>query len=90
VTHDQAEALAISDTVAVMEGGKILAMGAPREIYGAPGSRFVADFIGMTTSCAAVPSRRRGPTAVAASKSRSARCIAASRAPSGPATRSMC
>jgi iron(III) transport system ATP-binding protein len=48
VTHDQAEALAISDTVAVMEGGKILAMGAPREIYGAPGSRFVADFIGMT------------------------------------------
>ena len=48
VTHDQAEALAISDTIAVMEGGKILAMGAPREIYGTPGSRFVADFIGMT------------------------------------------
>ena len=48
VTHDQAEALAISDTIAVMEGGKILALGSPREIYGAPGSRFVADFIGMT------------------------------------------
>jgi len=48
VTHDQAEALEISETVAVMEGGKILAMGAPREIYGAPGNRFVADFIGMT------------------------------------------
>jgi len=48
VTHDQTEALAISDTIAVMEGGKILAMGAPREIYGTPGSRFVADFIGMT------------------------------------------
>ena len=48
VTHDQAEALAISDTIAVMEGGKILALGTPREIYGAPGSRFVADFIGMT------------------------------------------
>jgi iron(III) transport system ATP-binding protein len=48
VTHDQAEALAISDTVAVMEAGKILAMGAPRSIYAAPGSRFVADFIGQT------------------------------------------
>jgi len=48
VTHDQAEALAISDAIAVMEGGKILASGTPREIYGAPGSRFVADFIGMT------------------------------------------
>ncbi len=48
VTHDQSEALAISDTIAVMEGGKILSLGAPREIYGAPGNRFVADFIGMT------------------------------------------
>jgi iron(III) transport system ATP-binding protein len=48
VTHDQSEALAISDTIAVMEGGKILALGAPREIYGAPASRFVADFVGMT------------------------------------------
>jgi iron(III) transport system ATP-binding protein len=48
VTHDQTEALAISDTIAVMEGGKILAMGTSREIYGAPGNRFVADFVGLT------------------------------------------
>jgi iron(III) transport system ATP-binding protein len=48
VTHDQTEALAISDTIAVMEGGNVLAMGSPREIYGTPGSRFVADFVGMT------------------------------------------
>jgi iron(III) transport system ATP-binding protein len=48
VTHDQAEALALSDTIAVMEAGKILALGAPRDIYGAPGSRFVADFVGST------------------------------------------
>jgi iron(III) transport system ATP-binding protein len=48
VTHDQAEALALSDTIAVMEAGKILAMGTPREIYGAPGNRFVADFVGST------------------------------------------
>jgi len=48
VTHDQTEALAISDTIAVMERGKVLARGSPREIYGTPGSRFVADFVGMT------------------------------------------
>ena len=48
VTHDQTEALAISDTIAVMEGGKILSMGSPREIYGEPGNRFVADFVGTT------------------------------------------
>jgi len=48
VTHDQTEALAISDRIAVMEAGKILAVGTPREIYGAPASRFVADFVGMT------------------------------------------
>ncbi|MBI3014153.1 MAG: ABC transporter ATP-binding protein [Candidatus Tectomicrobia bacterium] len=48
VTHDQTEALAISDTIAVMEGGTILSMGSPREIYGEPGNRFVADFVGLT------------------------------------------
>jgi iron(III) transport system ATP-binding protein len=48
VTHDQAEALALSDTIAVMEAGKILALGSPREIYAAPASRFVADFVGST------------------------------------------
>jgi len=48
VTHDQAEALALSDTIAVMEAGKILALGPPREIYAAPASRFVADFVGST------------------------------------------
>jgi iron(III) transport system ATP-binding protein len=48
VTHDQAEALAISDTIAVMDAGRILAMGEPREIYAAPASRFVADFVGLS------------------------------------------
>jgi len=48
VTHDQTEALAISDTIAVMEGGKILSMGSPRDIYGEPENRFVADFVGLT------------------------------------------
>jgi iron(III) transport system ATP-binding protein len=48
VTHDQAEALAISDTIGVMDRGRILSMGGPREIYGAPASRFVADFVGLS------------------------------------------
>jgi spermidine/putrescine transport system ATP-binding protein len=46
VTHDQEEALAMSDRIAVMRGGHVLQVGEPREIYHNPGSRFVADFIG--------------------------------------------
>ena len=48
VTHDQAEALAISDRIAVMNQGKIAQVGAPKEIYGRPASEFVANFIGRT------------------------------------------
>ncbi len=46
VTHDQEEALAISDHVAVMYGGVIEQMGAPAEMYTAPATPFVAEFIG--------------------------------------------
>ena len=48
VTHDQEEALTMSDRIAVMRDGAILQTGSPREIYEAPASRFVADFIGQT------------------------------------------
>jgi spermidine/putrescine transport system ATP-binding protein len=48
VTHDQDEALTMSDRIAVMSAGKILQLGDPREIYERPRSRFVADFIGET------------------------------------------
>jgi spermidine/putrescine transport system ATP-binding protein len=48
VTHDQDEALTMSDRIAVMNAGKILQLGEPREIYERPSSRFVADFIGET------------------------------------------
>jgi iron(III) transport system ATP-binding protein len=47
VTHDQAEALAMSHQVAVMHRGKIIQTGTPQEIYFRPGSKFVADFIGQ-------------------------------------------
>jgi spermidine/putrescine transport system ATP-binding protein len=48
VTHDQEEALTMSDRIAVMSNGKILQVGTPHEIYEAPTSRFVANFIGET------------------------------------------
>ena len=46
VTHDQGEAMAMSDRVILMNGGRIVQQGAPREIYERPASRFAADFIG--------------------------------------------
>ena len=46
VTHDQEEALAISDRVIVMNGGRIEQIGTPEDIYRRPRSRFVADFVG--------------------------------------------
>src|SRR6476469_5466425 len=46
VTHDQGEALSMSDRIAVMSNGKIEQLGEPREIYDRPASAFVADFIG--------------------------------------------
>jgi iron(III) transport system ATP-binding protein len=48
VTHDQKEALAIADRLAVLDGGRILQTGAPREVYRRPTSRKVAHFIGET------------------------------------------
>jgi putative spermidine/putrescine transport system ATP-binding protein len=49
VTHDQHEALGLSDRVAVMNAGRIEQLGVPREIYERPCTRFVADFIGASS-----------------------------------------
>ena len=46
VTHDQEEALTMSDTVVVMNGGKVQQIGTPEDIYNEPRNAFVADFIG--------------------------------------------
>ncbi|WP_420023785.1 ABC transporter ATP-binding protein [Cereibacter azotoformans] len=48
VTHDQEEALTMSDRIGVMSAGRILQIGPPREIYTRPANRFVASFIGET------------------------------------------
>jgi spermidine/putrescine ABC transporter ATP-binding subunit len=47
VTHDQEEALALSNSIAIMNEGKIHQVGTPKEIYEEPRTRFVADFIGL-------------------------------------------
>jgi spermidine/putrescine transport system ATP-binding protein len=46
VTHDQAEALVVSDRIAVMSEGKIMQFGTPKEVYEQPRTRFVAEFLG--------------------------------------------
>lgn len=48
VTHDQEEALTMSDRIAVMDKGHVLQIGKPQDIYDRPATRFVADFIGET------------------------------------------
>jgi ABC-type Fe3+/spermidine/putrescine transport system ATPase subunit len=47
VTHDQEEALTLSDRIAVFNQGKVFQVGPPKELYERPANRFVADFIGI-------------------------------------------
>ena len=48
VTHDQVEALSLSDRIGVMDAGRLLQVGTPRELYDRPGNSFVRDFLGKT------------------------------------------
>ena len=58
VTHDQSEALALSDRIAVMHQGELQQYGAPREVYTRPANRTVADFMGLVNL---IPARVRRP-----------------------------
>jgi iron(III) transport system ATP-binding protein len=49
VTHDQSEALALSHEIAVMNAGRVVQIGSPRDIYLRPANRFVADFVGVSS-----------------------------------------
>ncbi|AWK84990.1 ABC transporter ATP-binding protein [Azospirillum thermophilum] len=60
VTHDQEEALAVSDRIIVMSGGEIAQDGSPRDLYERPASRFIADFIGDANIVPAVLDGRDG------------------------------
>jgi iron(III) transport system ATP-binding protein len=57
VTHDQEEALSISDWVAVMRGGRLEQFGTPEDVYRTPASRFVAEFV---TQANFLPAQRQG------------------------------
>ncbi len=66
VTHDQEEALMLSDRIAVLEGGRIAQMARPQEIYARPADRFVAEFVGEANllSCQIADVREGRVTAV--------------------------
>jgi len=61
VTHDQEEALSMSDRIAVMSAGQLQQIGTPSDIYEHPANRFVADFIGETNLLDASVSAAQGP-----------------------------
>ena len=63
VTHDQAEALALSDHVAVMHGGRLQQYGTPQDVYARPANRVVADFMGLVNQ---VPAKVAGPSTLEA------------------------
>ena len=63
VTHDQEEALTMSDRIAVMSQGRVQQIGSARDIYEAPVNRFVADFIGETNLLEVMVDRVEGDTA---------------------------
>ncbi len=64
VTHDQEEALTMSDRIVVLDKGVIQQVGTPMEIYNTPQSRFVADFIGETTFFNGLVKRAEGNEAI--------------------------
>jgi iron(III) transport system ATP-binding protein len=65
VTHDQAEALALSDEIAVFNAGRVVQRGSPQNIYSHPASRFVADFIGSANFLSGSVTREAGPDGLA-------------------------
>ena len=83
VTHDQEEALTMSDRVAVMNGGRVEQSGPPQEMYEEPATLFVADFLGVSNLRAAPRPSGRDGGVVHARASATCRC-APCRAPSTP------
>jgi iron(III) transport system ATP-binding protein/putative spermidine/putrescine transport system ATP-binding protein len=62
VTHDQEEALAVSDRIAVMQAGRIEQLGGPVDIYRKPANLFVAQFMGTTNVLTGIAGVRQGET----------------------------
>jgi spermidine/putrescine transport system ATP-binding protein len=83
VTHDQEEALTLSDRIAVMNDGRLLQEGTPDEIYERPRTRFVADFIGQTNLFEGRVEKTGEVIVVRADEGFLLRCSAADFVPSG-------
>ena len=64
VTHDQAEAMALSDVIAVMEKGRISQVGSPRDLYDRPATRFTASFVGVSNRRQTTVARDNGKTMI--------------------------
>ncbi|MBN9031853.1 MAG: ABC transporter ATP-binding protein [Rhizobiales bacterium] len=83
VTHDQSEALTMSDRVAVFNKGKIEQIGTPRQVYDQPATRFVAEFIGETNLVEGVVERVSGGEALVKLPSGATLCAVADSAVAG-------
>ena len=79
VTHDQEEALTMSDRIAVMNKGVALQIGAPQEIYERPASKYVADFIGETNFIDGVVRTQNGSTVEVEFEGTGVICVESSR-----------
>jgi spermidine/putrescine transport system ATP-binding protein len=79
VTHDQEEALTMSDRIAVMNKGVVLQIGAPQEIYERPASKYVADFIGETNFIDGVVKAQNGSTVEVELEGTGVICVESSR-----------
>ncbi len=86
VTHDQAEALAISDQIAVMHGGVLIEVGAPHQLYTRPKRRFTATFLGLDEldQWQGAGSRRRFPARQDADQERHSKFHSRARPKEGP------
>ena len=63
VTHDQEEAMTMADRIAIMDKGQVMQVATPAEVYEAPSSRFVADFVGNVNMLEGTVAERNGSTA---------------------------
>ena len=88
VTHDQEEALGVSDRICVMRGGRVHQIGTPRDIYAQPATLFVASFVGAMNVVPDVAIGPGGELALGAGAERLTGLAGRGRAtrPSGPRT----
>jgi spermidine/putrescine transport system ATP-binding protein len=81
VTHDQEEAMTMSDRLAVMRSGKIEGIGSPRDVYDSPSTEFVATFLGASNLLAGEITSASGPFSTVTLTDASTLCVPSDRVP---------